>query len=95
MDFLRNAQTFSNHSSEMQLSMDVLEFITKDGKVAVPSFDSTELEAGIVHLGVGNFHRSHLATYMNDLFQDKELFEANKQWGLVGAGVLHFDTDKS
>jgi len=41
---------------------------------------------------VGNFHRSHMASYMNDLFNKS--FSANQSWGIVGAGVMSFDDDK-
>ena len=37
-------------------------------------------------LSIGNFHRSHLAGYMNDLFNTS--FDANKNWGIVGTEVF-------
>ena len=37
-------------------------------KVAVPRYRREDLKAGIVHLGVGNFHRAHQAVYLDDLF---------------------------
>jgi mannitol 2-dehydrogenase len=37
-------------------------------KVAtVPGFDRSQLQPGIVHVGVGNFHRAHQAVYLNEL----------------------------
>lgn len=60
--------------------------------IVTPSYDPSLLIPGMVHIGVGNFHRSHLATYMNDLFDSS--FEENHQWGIVGAGVLSFDDAK-
>ena len=35
---------------------------------AVPLYDRATLTAGIIHFGVGNFHRSHQAIYLDDLF---------------------------
>ena len=37
-------------------------------KVGRPGYDRAGLKAGIVHFGVGNFHRSHQAVYLDDLF---------------------------
>ena len=33
---------------------------------AVPSYSRTDLSSGIVHFGVGNFHRAHQAIYLDD-----------------------------
>ena len=35
--------------------------------VALPAYDRAKLTAGIVHIGVGNFHRAHQAVYLDDL----------------------------
>ena len=51
-----------------------------------PGFDPSSLRPGIVHIGVGGFHRAHLATYANELAQLGHL-----DWGIVGAGVLPTD----
>eukprot|EP00522_Entomoneis_paludosa_P010287 CAMPEP_0172442014 /NCGR_PEP_ID=MMETSP1065-20121228/2487_1 /TAXON_ID=265537 /ORGANISM="Amphiprora paludosa, Strain CCMP125" /LENGTH=517 /DNA_ID=CAMNT_0013191669 /DNA_START=227 /DNA_END=1780 /DNA_ORIENTATION=- len=65
-----------------------------ESSLVIPSYDPSQLSAGILHVGVGNFHRSHLAAYMNDLFQDPTLREQNQHWGICGAGLLSFDADK-
>src|SRR5271170_3886426 len=36
--------------------------------VAAPKYERSDLRAGIVHIGVGNFHRAHQAVYLDDLF---------------------------
>jgi mannitol 2-dehydrogenase len=51
--------------------------------VGVPSYEHTDLTAGIVHIGVGNFHRAHQAVYLHELFERG----LDRDWGLVGAGV--------
>ena len=61
-------------------------------EVILPTYDRKSLTAGIVHVGVGNFHRAHQATYLDDLFHLD--FEGNKEWGLVGGGIMHFDAAK-
>lgn len=52
--------------------------------VAVPAYDRAALRAGILHFGVGNFHRAHQAVYLDDLFNAG----LDHDWALVGAGVF-------
>jgi mannitol 2-dehydrogenase len=55
--------------------------------VDVPAYDRSALTAGIVHIGVGNFHRAHQAVYLDDLFaRGRDL-----DWAIVGAGVRPAD----
>ncbi|TMV64198.1 mannitol dehydrogenase family protein, partial [Thioclava sp. BHET1] len=51
--------------------------------VATPDYDRAALTPGIVHIGVGNFHRAHQAVYLDDLFALGE----GQDWALIGAGV--------
>jgi len=62
------------------------------GKISVPTYDRSALRAGIVHIGQGNFHRSHMASYLDDLFRLD--FDSNKEWAIVGGGIMSFDADK-
>ena len=55
--------------------------------VARPTYDRAGLSAGILHVGVGNFHRAHQARYLHDLFQAG----ADHDWAIVGAGIKPFD----
>ncbi|MGP2490774.1 mannitol dehydrogenase family protein [Mesorhizobium sp. PUT5] len=52
--------------------------------VAGPKYDRAALTPGILHFGVGNFHRAHQAVYLDDLFNKG----AGHDWGIVGAGVF-------
>ena len=54
---------------------------------SVPAYDRGSLTAGIVHFGVGNFHRAHQAVYLDDLFATG----SDHDWALVGAGVRDAD----
>jgi mannitol 2-dehydrogenase len=54
---------------------------------AVPHYQRSSLTAGILHFGVGNFHRSHQAIYLDDLFNGGE----GHDFALVGAGVREAD----
>jgi len=55
----------------------------------IPAYRAGDLKAGIVHFGVGNFHRAHQAVYLDALFNQGE----SRDWALVGAGVR--DTDEA
>ena len=39
-------------------------------EVGVPSYDRTAVRPGIVHFGVGGFHRAHQAMYLDQLMND-------------------------
>ena len=69
----------------IQLSRDAFKELSETA--AVPSYDPSDLKAGIVHFGVGNFHRAHQAVYLDDLFN----LGIDHDWGLVGAGVRQAD----
>jgi mannitol 2-dehydrogenase len=53
--------------------------------VPVPAYDRGELAPRIVHVGVGGFHRAHLALYAHELASD------GGHWGIVGLGLLAQD----
>ena len=56
-----------------------------------PQYDRTKLRKGIVHFGVGGFHRAHLAYYIDALLHlDGGDGEAYK-WGICGVGVREQD----
>jgi mannitol 2-dehydrogenase len=57
--------------------------------VAAPGYDRASLRAGIVHIGVGNFHRAHQAVYLDDLFASGR----DHDWAIIGAGVREYDID--
>ena len=51
--------------------------------VAHPAYDRSRLTPGIVHIGLGNFHRAHMAVYLDDLFAKGLAMD----WAILGAGV--------
>ncbi|MGL4406324.1 MAG: mannitol dehydrogenase family protein, partial [Notoacmeibacter sp.] len=70
--------------------MTKLSFKTIDAigpKVDKPTYSRGDLSAGIVHIGVGNFHRAHMAVYLHRLFE-KGL---DLDWAIIGGGVKHYD----
>ncbi len=56
-------------------------------KVKVPNYNRKELTAGIIHIGIGNFHRAHQAMYMHELFNKGIALD----WGIRGAGIKSYD----
>src|SRR3954447_23707922 len=68
----------------LRLSTSNLEVIERLG-VTVPHYDRAALVPRIVHLGVGGFHRAHMALYTD------ELAEAGGDWGIRGVGLLDAD----
>jgi mannitol 2-dehydrogenase len=58
-----------------------------NARVATPSYDRGRVRAGIVHLGVGGFHRSHQAMYLDRLLAEGRAMD----WGICGVGVLPAD----
>lgn len=59
------------------------------GTAAVPGYGRADLTAGIVHFGVGNFHRAHQAVYLDALFN----LGLDRDWAIVGAGVRPSDAE--
>ena len=59
------------------------------GSVAVPAptYDRSQLSVGIVHFGVGGFHRAHQAMYLDRLMNAGQAYD----WAICGVGVLPAD----
>ena len=55
--------------------------------VDAPPFDRKAITAGIAHIGVGAFHRAHLAMYTNRVLADADM----RAWGIVGINLLEHD----
>ncbi len=65
----------------MRLSATTLPDLPDD--VLRPTYDRSKLTPGIVHIGLGNFHRAHQAWYLHRLMQDG----LAQDWAILGAGV--------
>jgi mannitol 2-dehydrogenase len=55
--------------------------------VPVPGYDRSRVRTGIVHFGVGGFHRAHEAMYLDRLMNAGSA----DTWGICGVGVLPGD----
>ena len=51
------------------------------------SYAPETIHCGILHIGVGNFHRAHQQFYMNQLLGDNDQHD----WGICGVCLLPFD----
>lgn len=69
----------------VKLSNDTLHTL-QDG-IARPTYDRSALTPGIVHIGLGNFHRAHQAWYLHRLMQAG----LAQDWAIIGAGVRSYD----
>jgi mannitol 2-dehydrogenase len=55
--------------------------------VPVPTYDRDKVRTGIVHFGVGGFHRAHEAMYVDALMERG----TGLDWGITGVGLLPGD----
>lgn len=53
----------------------------------VPNYDRSRITSGIVHFGVGGFHRAHQASYLDELLRRG----GARDWGICGVGVRQED----
>lgn len=58
-----------------------------DPQVARPDYDRSALTAGIVHIGVGGFHRAHQAMYLDELMRAGHAHD----WAICGLGLMPGD----
>jgi mannitol 2-dehydrogenase len=56
-------------------------------EIPTPTYLDTAVEVGIVHFGVGNFHRAHQAMYIDRLLTSGR----GHEWGICGIGLLDRD----
>ncbi len=55
--------------------------------VAVPAYSREDLRPGILHFGIGNFHRAHLQVYLDRLMNAGK----DRDFAILGAGVTPYD----
>jgi len=67
-----------------RLSLATLGSVPRD--IAQPAFDIRTLPVGIVHLGIGAFHRAHMAAYSQDA-----LALEKGSWGVCGVSLRSAD----
>ncbi|GAB3617168.1 mannitol dehydrogenase family protein [Okibacterium endophyticum] len=73
------------HDTTIPLSNETLDAIGPD--VTTPSYDRSSLTVGIMHFGVGGFHRAHQAMIIDDLLSAGQATD----WAICGVGVMPSD----
>ena len=68
-----------------KLSLETLGDIA--ARASVPAYSRDQLSAGILHFGVGNFHRAHMAVYLHELMNQGKALD----FAIIGAGVMPSD----
>lgn len=69
----------------MQLNNKTLHSLDK--RIHIPSYDRSSISTGIVHIGLGNFHRSHQAYIIDRYIQETN----STTWGICAVGLLQQD----
>ena len=62
--------------------MSQLSAINLPENIRIFDYNRGDISSGIVHFGIGNFHRSHQAVYCDDL-----LSRGDMQWGITGVSL--------
>jgi len=73
------------NSTAVHLSNATLDRLPSE--ISTPSYDRSQLTPGIVHIGLGNFHRAHQAWYLHRLMEQGLALD----WAIIGAGVRKSD----
>jgi mannitol 2-dehydrogenase len=86
-------ETESNGASPViKVNADNIPLVQRRGETAkdhvlVPSYDRSRIKTGIVHVGIGGFHRSHQAYYTHQLMEQG----GGPDWGICGIALLTYD----
>jgi len=78
--------TASPLTSAVRLSLDTLDQLP--APIARPGYARDQLSHGILHIGPGNFHRSHQAVYLDRLMNAG----LGHDWAIVGASIMPGDS---
>ena len=73
------------NATPLKLSNDTLSALPAN--IKRPKYDRESLTPGIIHIGLGNFHRAHQSWYLHRLMQDG----LAQDWAIIGAGMRPYD----
>ena len=77
----------SNISKGSTIKLNEASLSRLPNNVRIPNYDRHQITNGIVHIGVGGFHRAHQALYLDDYFAQNP----GSPWGICGVGLLEYD----
>ncbi|KAI0567401.1 Mannitol dehydrogenase [Gracilaria domingensis] len=70
-------------TAPVRLSLQALESAQLPKSLNIPQYARSDISPGILHFGVGNFHRAHQGMFLHQLFQKG----SDLDWAVVGAGI--------
>jgi mannitol 2-dehydrogenase len=76
--------TDTKHTQSHTIGLNQLNLAQLPSHIDVPTYDRSKLKTGIVHIGVGGFHRAHQAAYIHELLKTP----GSEQWAICGVGLL-------
>ena len=68
-------------TSQSPARLDAAALASLPGDVARPAYARTDTRIGVVHLGIGAFHRAHQAVYLDDVLAD------DPAWAICGVSL--------
>lgn len=77
----------SNETSNYPSKLTQTNLKSLSGQIVVPTYQRDRLIPSIVHIGVGGFHRAHLAVYLDELAAQG----ITQEWGEQGVGLVPID----
>ena len=60
-----------------------------NARAALPEYDRARLSTGVVHLGIGAFHRAHQAVYFDTVLQSEP------EWGITGVSLRNTEVARA
>lgn len=75
------------HSMKETLTLNAVNLSKLPFEVRRPGYDRNGIQPGIVHIGIGGFHRAHQAYYLDELMEQG----LGERWGICGVALLESD----
>ncbi len=71
----------------MPVKLSLASLASLPSSILTPAYRRGDLQPGILHIGLGNFHRAHQAVYLDELFSAGR----SRDFAIIGAGVRDAD----
>ena len=65
------------------MNKDIIKNKNKSKPLVEASFEPADCKVGVIHIGVGNFHRAHQAVYFNNILKNA----SSRNWGIAGINL--------
>jgi len=84
--FLSNPKFREHRQQQLTITMRLSPAIL--APLTMPAFDRSQVTPGILHIGVGNFHKAHQAYYIDEVMNADPTNPEVLKWGIVGASLF-------